>query len=98
MPSNMRMYKNGGKVTKKGTAKKAVPMATVVIETDEPTPKELARMRQRMKEKEMDEGTYRGAKQYEGPDFPVPVNKAKGGMVTKGNGIAIRGTRKCKMY
>jgi hypothetical protein len=52
----------------------------------------------RIKEEEMDEGTRKGAKQYEGPDFPVPVQKAKGGMVTKGNGIAIRGTRKCKMY
>jgi hypothetical protein len=98
MPGNMRMYKNGGKVTKKGTMKKAVPMATVVVETDEPTAEEKARMRQRIKEEEMDEGTRKGAKQYEGPDFPVPVYKAKGGMVTKGNGIAIRGTRKCKMY
>jgi hypothetical protein len=94
MPNYM---KKGGEAKPTKPVKK-MPMAKAVIDPDEPTAEEKARMRQRIKEEEMDEGTRKGAKQYEGPDFPVPVYKAKGGMVTKGNGIAIRGTRKCKMY
>jgi hypothetical protein len=72
--------------------------STKTMDESEPTAAEKARMRQRMREEEMDKGTDRGAAQYEGPDFPVPVRKAKGGMVTKGNGCAIRGVKKYKSY
>jgi hypothetical protein len=85
----------------KKTPKKAgvfVVKTTKMMDESEPTEAEKARMRQRMREEEMDKGTDRGAAQYEGPDFPVPVRKAKGGMVTKGNGCAIRGVKKFKSY
>jgi hypothetical protein len=78
-----------------------------IVEMDEavPTEAEAARMRQMLREKKMDEDTERGANQYE--DTKMPQKKAmggmvsgyaKGGMVSKGNGIAIRGIKKCKMY
>lgn len=93
----MKMYNKGGKVDKKGAmGKMAAPMATVVMDSDEPSKAELEMMRKTVRERKMDEGTERGANQYE--DTAMPVKKAKGGMVSKGNGCAIRGTRKCKMY
>jgi hypothetical protein len=92
-------------------AKPAVKKAGVFVVKDtemddsEPTAKEKEMMRQQMRERKMDEDTERGANQYE--DTRMPIKKAmggmvpgyaKGGVVTKGNGIAIRGVKKCKMY
>lgn len=54
----------------------------------EPTEKEKEMMRQQVRERKMDEGTARGAAQY---------GFAKGGMVSKGNGCAVRGVKKCKI-
>jgi hypothetical protein len=72
---------------------------TAKTDDAEPTEAEIAKMRQRMKDEAMDEGTYKGALQYESSDFPVPpIKRAKGGMVTKGNGCAIRGVKKHKSY
>jgi hypothetical protein len=95
MPNYM---KNGGEMNKKAgkTGKMVAPMAKIVMNSDEPTPEELKMMRQKERERKMDADTERGANQYE--DTRLPIKKAKGGMVSKGNGIAIRGTRKCKMY
>jgi hypothetical protein len=63
-----------------------------IVEKDEyepePTEKEKEMMRRQVRERKMDEGTARGAAQFE---------YAKGGMVTKGNGCAVRGVKKCKM-
>jgi hypothetical protein len=80
-----------------------------IVEKDEyepePTEKEKEMMRQMVRERKMDQGTEQGANQYE--DTKMPVKKAMGGMVsgyskggavTKGNGCAIRGVKKCKMY
>lgn len=96
MPNYM---KDGGEMKKKAAkseGKMVAPMAKNIIDPDEPTPTEVEMMRQKQRERKMDEGTERGANQYE--DTRMPIKKAKGGMVSKGNGIAIRGTRKCKMY
>ena len=95
MPNYM---KDGGEMKKKaGRAGKMVaPMAKVVMDSDEPSKEELEMMRKTVRERKMDADTERGANQYE--DTRLPIKKAKGGMVSKGNGIAIRGTRKCKMY
>lgn len=92
---------------KKKMAVKGVKKTQVYIDPmddSEPTEKEKEMMRQMLREKKMDEGTNRGANQYK--DTRILEEKAKGGMVpgyskggsvSKGNGIAIRGIRKCKM-
>ena len=102
--------KKTGQVTKPA-AKKLGEMTkkagAFIVEMDEaePTEKEKEMMRQMLREKKMDEDTNRGANQYE--DTKLPVKRAmggmvpgyaKGGVVTKGNGCAIRGVKKCKMY
>jgi hypothetical protein len=99
---DLEKMKKLGKMTK--PAKKA---GAFVVEMDdaEPTEKEKEMMRQMVRERKMDQDIERGANQYE--DTKLPINKAKGGMVsgyakggsvTKGNGCAIRGVKKCKMY
>ena len=95
MPNYM---KDGGEMKKKSAKMGAMvaPMAKATMDEAEPTEKEKEMMRQMERERKMDADTERGANQYE--DTRLPIKKAKGGMVSKGNGIAIRGTRKCKMY
>jgi hypothetical protein len=100
--NDLEKMRKSGKMTK--PTKKAG--AFIVEMSDaEPTEKEKEMMRQMVRERKMDEGTERGANQYE--DTKLPVKKAmggmvpgyaKGGVVTKGNGCAIRGVKKCKMY
>lgn len=91
----------------KPAAKKAGVFIVKDAEMDDskPSAEEAAKMRQMLREKKMDEDTERGANQYE--DTKMPQKKAmggmvsgyaKGGMVSKGNGCAIRGIKKCKMY
>ena len=96
------LYREGAKTVGKTTALSS--MAKNIIDPDEPTEKEKEMMRQMLREKKMDEGTNRGANQYK--DTRILEEKAKGGMVpgyskggsvSKGNGVAIRGIRKCKM-
>jgi hypothetical protein len=98
----MDKSKKLGEMTK--PAKKA---GAFIVEMNdaEPTEKEKEMMRQMVRERKMEQGTEQGANQYE--DTKMPVKKAMGGMVsgyskggavTKGNGCAIRGVKKCKMY
>jgi hypothetical protein len=68
----------------------------VVVDESKPTPDELVRMKQQERERKMDEGTARGVAPYE-REMEVRGYK-KGGSVSRGNGCAIRGTKKCKMY
>ena len=70
------------------SSQKEVGMYTV--DESEPTEKEKAWMRQQVRDRKMDEGTARGAAQYEGYN--------KGGLVTtKGQGCCVRGKKPCKI-
>jgi hypothetical protein len=102
MPNYM---KNGGdakasKPAKKTSAakmRKATPMLEVIVDESVPTEKEQKMLEQMKKEMDMDRGTDRGATRPKRLDYAEPFKD--GGMVSKGrgNGIAIRGIRKCKM-
>jgi hypothetical protein len=97
--------KNGGeakasKSAKKTSAdkmKKAIPMVEVMVDESMPTEKEQRMLKQMKEEMDMDRNTNRGATQSRRLDYAEPFKD--GGMVSKsrGNGIAIRGIRKCKM-
>ena len=87
--------KMGPKPEGKGMGAK--PRTSVfIIDESEPTEKEREMMRQQMRERKMDEGTARGVAPYE-REMEIRGYK-KGGSVSRGNGCAIRGTKKCKMY
>lgn len=78
-------------------ARKATPMLEVIVDESVPTEKELKEMQRITEERKMDEDTNRGATRPKRLDYVEPFKD--GGMVSKGrgNGIAIRGIRKCKM-
>ena len=103
----MDRSKKMGQMAKPAAVKKAGVFIVKDTEMDdsEPTEKEKEMMRQMERERKMDADTERGANQYQ--DTRMPVKKAMGGMVpgyakggavSKGNGCAIRGVKKCKMY
>lgn len=80
---------------KEGKMKKSGAFV-VVVDESKPTPEEREMMRQQVRERKMDEGTAKGVAPYE-REMEMRGYK-KGGMVSRGNGCAIRGTKKCKMY
>lgn len=94
MPNYM---KNGGEAKSTKATKKAVPMAKAVVDDSEPTAKELKELEQIKKDMDQQRDEDRGADQPKRLDYVEPFKD--GGMVSKGrgNGIAIRGIRKCKM-
>lgn len=85
------------KVDKKASAEKAVPMAKAVVDDSEPTAKELKELEQIKKDRDQQRDEDRAATRPKKLDYADPFKD--GGMVSKGrgNGIAIRGIRKCKM-
>lgn len=87
---DVQIKKDAEMMNKRYPEKKA---GVFIIEEPEPTEKEKEMMRQQVRERKMDEGTARGAAQYESEARPFK----KGGMVSKGNGCAIRGVKKCKI-
>lgn len=94
MPNYM---KKGGEAKSTKATKKAVPMAKAVVDDSEPTAKELKELEQIKKDMDQQRDEDRGADQPKRLDYAKPFKD--GGMVSKGrgNGIAIRGIRKCKM-
>lgn len=85
--------KVGPKPEGKGMGKRT---GVFIIDESVPTEKEREMMRQQVRERKMDEGTARGVAPYE-REMEVRGYK-KGGSVSRGNGCAIRGVKKCKMY
>lgn len=94
MPNYM---KKGGEAKSTKAAKKAAPMLEVIVDDSMPTEKERKMLEQMKKDMDMDRNTERGATRPKRLDYAEPFKD--GGMVSKGrgNGIAIRGIRKCKM-
>jgi hypothetical protein len=82
-----KKYPEKSEKAEKSTKKQ---VGTFIVDDSEPTEKEREMMRQQVRERKMDEGTARGAAQYEG--------FKKGGLVTtKGQGCCVRGKKPCKV-
>lgn len=105
MPNYM---KNGGdakasKTVKKAdkkvsnTVRKTAPMVEVIVDDSVPTEKEQKILEQMQKDMDEQQKMDRAATRPKKLDYAEPFKD--GGMVSKGrgNGIAIRGIRKCKM-
>jgi hypothetical protein len=79
------------------TVRKATPMLEVIVDESVPTEKEQKMLEQIKKDMDQQRDENRGATRPKRLDYVEPFKD--GGMVSKGrgNGIAIRGIRKCKM-
>lgn len=79
------------------TARKAAPMVEVIVDDSVPTEKEQKMLEQMQMDADEQRKMDRAATRPKRLDYAEPFKD--GGMVSKGrgNGIAIRGIRKCKM-
>jgi hypothetical protein len=91
-----KKYPEKAKKAEKPVMVEKKQVGNFVVDDSEPTEKELKMLQQMKKERDMDRNTERGATRPRRLDYVEPFKK--GGMVTKGNGCAVRGVKKFKTY